>query len=991
MTLTFGLALALPLFSSGAMPAKPPNLNIAGNGRANLGQPALPVLDDEQDAPEGPLLTLDSDDDDRGADSDESDIGPDADTDADELAKDLKALDQLRKSVQNNLRLRPIRSSQHLPKVDIFANHSPASTTIPLSNPASRSPWFPPDSSETSNTDTDTDASSRTTTTTTTNDSDEEPCLDFEPQSAVSTYFTPLSETQPSPFGRAFHPDAAGSPPATKDSDLGPSVPASALPSLLSASRVPLLIDTRSPPAHLAAHIPGSISLAIPSLILRRTRRTKLKPAQPVTNSSTGLPNLHALRQFITTDDSLAGWDSLIPSAESPDFEPNSKWNGSIIVYDDDMDPKSRDTPTAAAWALTHILPPLLAQALDDPSWSRAIPSETRGKVEYLEGGFAAAQQHPAMKPYFKRASASSTARDAPSTNSNGPAATKGSVKMGPPPRRSTTGMLGKKPSGLFQLDTLAALRSKQLPEVDLSSSATTSFVSSPSPTQETFTEEPESVEGASLAVPQRAATMASTPRSPLPVMSSVMSSASPISPFIPTTSPGSSSSTPSSMGSGIKLAIPANLIVDSSPSPPPSQSHPQLAFRRPIPPSSARRPSVPNLRRLDISASSSFTDAGVMSAHETGSGGEERRIPRLDIKSATATRPPRLNAKSAERLPKLSLRTTGIAPKGRAATLSVPPSAISGPYNQNANYSQTLSHYPLAGASKNAALRSPVDWGLLNAGFDKMSGQTKDRGGADASTAENTQSELEENGQVIERKEREEGAHLTPYFTPPHSPGTPKAPGFTLINGGPELPRTDRNGDELPPSPRTARPEESPPSTFLAPVSHHSISDSVLVYPPSSGAPYGRSPYKTSFGAPSPPQTSFGDSFHTGHGGYQFGDHGDGDGESDGQLTTEDPNPPFTLSTILPGFLFLGPEPATPDHLQMLKTAGVKRILNIAAECGKDDHGLGLGEQFEKYIKIPMRDHVEEEGVVSKVREVCEILGEQSHIFSYYQTLMTI
>lgn len=91
---------------------------------------------------------------------------------------------------------------------------------------------------------------------------------------------------------------------------------------------------------------------------------------------------------------------------------------------------------------------------------------------------------------------------------------------------------------------------------------------------------------------------------------------------------------------------------------------------------------------------------------------------------------------------------------------------------------------------------------------------------------------------------------------------------------------------------------------------------------------------------------------------------------------TTEEAFPVFTISTILPNFLFLGPELTTEEHVQDLKELGVKRILNIAAECD-DDQGLRLKEVFDRYYKIPMRDTVEEENIARGVREVCEILDD--------------
>ncbi len=86
---------------------------------------------------------------------------------------------------------------------------------------------------------------------------------------------------------------------------------------------------------------------------------------------------------------------------------------------------------------------------------------------------------------------------------------------------------------------------------------------------------------------------------------------------------------------------------------------------------------------------------------------------------------------------------------------------------------------------------------------------------------------------------------------------------------------------------------------------------------------------------------------------------------------------PTFTISTILPNFLFLGPELTEPGHIEELKELGVKRILNLAIECNEDDHGLMLTKRFDRYVKIPMRDTVEEENVLKGVRQVCEILGE--------------
>jgi len=83
-----------------------------------------------------------------------------------------------------------------------------------------------------------------------------------------------------------------------------------------------------------------------------------------------------------------------------------------------------------------------------------------------------------------------------------------------------------------------------------------------------------------------------------------------------------------------------------------------------------------------------------------------------------------------------------------------------------------------------------------------------------------------------------------------------------------------------------------------------------------------------------------------------------------------------FTVSTILPNFLFLGPDITAEEHVQELLDLGVKRILNLAIECD-DDHGLRLRERFERYVRIPMRDTVEEDNITRGVREACTILDD--------------
>ncbi|WVN86723.1 uncharacterized protein L203_101895 [Cryptococcus depauperatus CBS 7841] len=82
-----------------------------------------------------------------------------------------------------------------------------------------------------------------------------------------------------------------------------------------------------------------------------------------------------------------------------------------------------------------------------------------------------------------------------------------------------------------------------------------------------------------------------------------------------------------------------------------------------------------------------------------------------------------------------------------------------------------------------------------------------------------------------------------------------------------------------------------------------------------------------------------------------------------------------FQISTILPSFLYLGPDITSEADVRALLDLGVKRILNVAIECD-DDQGLRLKERF-KYQRVPMRDIVEENGVGKGMRSACDFLDD--------------
>lgn len=409
-----------------APPRKPPPLNltrpIPSNTVLEFGSPILDFPDSplQLSSPDSPLLT------EPDLLVDDSTTSSSSDATSDDISKDLAVLEKLRKSVQKNLRLRPIKSSSSLPKL---------TPQYPQQSVISPSPWRD---------------------------------LVSPVSSAGSVYYTPIDNVFSPPFSARFVGRSDSDPsPATQPQPQSRALDPALLYDLLSSPNRPLLIDTRPPASYIAAHIRHSINIAIPSLILKRYR----KPG------SSGFQSLDALRQFITSEDGKQSWDDLVQPGR------NSSWNGSVVVYDEEMNEKDRENPQMTAWAIIPLIVPLLLN----------------GTVDYLKHGFSAACTYPRLRMHV----VSDEQSDGNQQRED----------LLPPPSART---------GLFQIDTQAAARSKVLPELDRPPTA----------------------------------------HSPMPVMPAAMSSSD-------------------------------HIAFDSTPSPPPSQ----LAFRRPPPP---RKPSAPNLRRLD-------------------------------------------------------------------------------------------------------------------------------------------------------------------------------------------------------------------------------------------------------------------------------------------------------------------------------------------------------------------------------------------------------
>jgi hypothetical protein len=357
--------------------ARPPNINLS-----LATQKREPIIQLEPESPlevESPLELSDNDDLSLQLSLQSSSVPilpnfnlspPAEDNVWEDLSKDLAALEQLRKSVQTNLRLRPIRSHSALPKVTLNTDIPTSTSSSFLISTVSRSNTSPLSAIS-------------------------------PPNSSVSSYFTPLSEV---PLSEGHPSSPLSITPSLNFNSSSRPIDPKTLYTRLSSSKRPLLIDTRPPSTHISFHFRHSINIAIPSLILKRCR----KPGG-------GFQSLDALRQFITTEGGRQSFDEMISS--------DATWDGDVVIYDDEMDPKDRDNVAITAWALISLLTPL-------------VPS---GHVDYLQGGISAAGHHPDLQSLVI---------------SGGELGL--TVNSTQPP---SGGM--KKDRGLSQLDTPSAFRSK--------------------------------------------------------------------------------------------------------------------------------------------------------------------------------------------------------------------------------------------------------------------------------------------------------------------------------------------------------------------------------------------------------------------------------------------------------------------------------------------------------------------------------------------------
>ena len=392
-------------FTAQAKRARPPNLTLSPQAKRSATTPSIPELDTPIDdidhhhslhkftPPTSPIYATPISAAFSPYGHPEND--PDHIKSPDDISNQLAVLEQLRRSVQKNLRLRPIPVSPSPPR----------SPTRPLS---STSIW--PDFSQ---------------------------ARSASPASSIaapSIYYTPISDPKSPPLTAHYiGPGVFERPGSELPRSPARSIdPASVASRLNNPTRRPLLIDTRPLAAFLGCHIKSSINFAIPSLILKRSR----KPGA-------GFGSIDALRQFITTDACRTVWDSLMA--------PGGQWDGDVIVYDEEMNPQDKLNAQVIAWALLPVISLLLV----------------RGRADFLQGGLLAARAHPDLQKFIASPDSSSRETLDQIQEEHHP------ILASPPPAPMLSFLpRPKKSAGLFQLDTATAARSMALPEVELSAGA---------------------------------------------------------------------------------------------------------------------------------------------------------------------------------------------------------------------------------------------------------------------------------------------------------------------------------------------------------------------------------------------------------------------------------------------------------------------------------------------------------------------------------------
>ncbi|WFC97875.1 hypothetical protein MYAM1_000596 [Malassezia yamatoensis] len=83
-----------------------------------------------------------------------------------------------------------------------------------------------------------------------------------------------------------------------------------------------------------------------------------------------------------------------------------------------------------------------------------------------------------------------------------------------------------------------------------------------------------------------------------------------------------------------------------------------------------------------------------------------------------------------------------------------------------------------------------------------------------------------------------------------------------------------------------------------------------------------------------------------------------------------------FNVSTVIPGFLYFGSNIVQRAHIEQLRTLGIQSVLNTTVE-GEDGELTEeeLRSNFPRYLRLPLRDIVEQSNVQQSLTTACDFL----------------
>ncbi|KAG8933221.1 hypothetical protein FRC01_010372 [Tulasnella sp. 417] len=780
----------------------------------------------------------------------------------------------------------------------------------------------------------------------------------------------------------------------------------------------PLLLDTRPTGNFQEERLKGSINLAIPTLILKRwkkylekdSRSGHLALVQAIGDSVQGLQG------FVTTEEGKEEWDRLLGTAESDASAPGL-WNGDVVVYDEDMDEADPLGPTVQAQSKSpspgpqQLLPPsstpttswLLISILSSLT-SSTPPSKSPNQVYWLRGGFAAARRDPSLRARHmisgetNVAEADDVKRDIlphrggakmdkePAVYTSSPTEMD-APPLPVPPQNPPPSSLLSIPSSSIQSPTSpssSSLRQRAVSTSAIPSPSTSSnsgmFQGGGAPgSTGTSTTTTSGFKGRGLLTLK---TDLKIPRSKSkqrtqidvgPVAEESTTGDSVDGGGVRASSLGGTSSTSHGSAVGVSDLTPPSRNTSNDSHTPTVPSH------SPLPPLRKASP----IGRITGS----------------GSGGPSYSYSSMYSEASPSPSPSTITA----HLP--FPRTPTTSGSGNGGTASSSSSSPGGGFLRNRSYTAML---PKLDTKTSRERLAPINTNLASTSNTKIVQppppipplpSTSENNTTASSSNNNTNNTNTTPPADQQQQQTQQQPGMPPKLSLRTTPlkaatlaapiASPKVSGFGLkLN--------------LPPSPNRAAFSNnvtSPTQDFKSPLSGTSMYFSPVQTPSEMTKQYPFTPVESTYHSntnfqyasfallPDPPRTP-GLGVPSQH--YQQQQQPSSpttpltarpppSPAMSSALTSESEGaiPPFIISTIVPGFLYLGPEMSTEENVEELMGFGVKRILNMAIECEPDDYGLDLDKRFEKYHRIGMRDTVEEDRMSKALKEVCELLDD--------------